>query len=112
MAWQGPTLWHVSAGPHNSQLVQRGGRLETLKTLCRPRFTVQVALFSRRPRVGGLTVVTSGADNRLAMLDGMCATWVGPLAVAILLPVLARPDAAQPGGSAGGQLEGTKRCPP
>ena len=64
-----------------------------------------MALFSARPRVGGLTVFTSGSASRLFMLDAMCATWVGPLAVAILQPVLApganRSDLADvpPGGT-------------
>ena len=72
---------------------------------------MQAALFSRRPRVGGLTVVTGGGENRLFMLDTMCATWVGPLAVAVLLQVLAPPDGGKPGGSADGRLEGTITCP-
>ncbi len=53
------------------------------------RFTVQLALHSARPQVGGLTVTTGTAPNRLAMVDGMCASWVGPLVVAVWLPVLA-----------------------
>ena len=67
-----------------------------------------MALFSNRPRVGGLTIVTSGAANRLDMLDTMCAAWVGPLAVAILLPILA-PD-ADPRDVPDGQLGGTESC--
>ena len=82
-----------------------------LDALRRPRFTVQMALFSRRPRVGGLTVVTSGAENRLSMLDAMCATWVGPLAVAILLPVLAAPGDGEPGENGDGRLNGVGTCP-
>ena len=78
---------------------------------CLPRFTVQATLFSRRPRVGGMTIVTSGAANRLFMLDTICATWVGPLAVAILLPVLAFDPSAKPGDGADGRVKGIKMCP-
>ena len=53
------------------------------------RFKVQLTLHSARPLVGGLTVTTGAAPNRLAMLDGMCSSWVGPLVVAVWLPVLA-----------------------
>ncbi len=63
-----------------------------------------MALFSERPRVGGLTIVTSGAANRLNTLDTMCAAWVGPLAVAILLPVLH--PSADPRDVTDGQLKG------
>ena len=48
-----------------------------------------MALLSKRPRVGGLTVVVSGALNRLNMIESTCTAWVGPLAAAVLLPVLA-----------------------
>ena len=65
---------------------------------------MEVALFSARPRVGGLTVVTSGAANRLFMLDATCAAWVGPLAVAVLLPVL--PSGAERRDIAEGRLGG------
>ncbi len=58
-------------------------------TNVRRRFKVQLALHSARPQVGGLTVTTGAAPNRLAMLDGMCSSWVGPLVAAIWLPVLA-----------------------
>ena len=46
-------------------------------------------MHSARLRVGGLTITTGGAPNRLAMLDDLCATWVGPLIVALWVPVLA-----------------------
>ena len=52
------------------------------------RFKVRLALYSARPQVGGLTVTTGAAPNRLAMLDGMCSSWVGPLVVAVWLPIL------------------------
>ena len=61
-------------------------------------------MFSTRPRIGGLTVVTSGAINRLYMLDTMCANWVGPLAAAVLLPVL--PPGTKRGKGADGHLGG------
>ncbi len=47
-------------------------------------------MYSARPRVGGLTITTGGAPNRLAMLDDLCATWVGPLVVAVWVPVLVK----------------------
>ena len=65
---------------------------------------MEAAHFSGRPRVGGLTIVTSGAANRLFMLDAMCADWVGPLAVAILVAVL--DTAAEHHDAADGRLGG------
>ncbi len=55
----------------------------------RRRFKVEAAMYSARTRVGGLTITTGGAPNRLAMLDDLCATWVGPLIVAVWVPVIA-----------------------
>ena len=61
-----------------------------------------MALFSARPRIGGLTVFTSGSASRLFMLDAMCANWVGPLAVAILQPILAGDVSGVADGLSGG----------
>lgn len=79
------------------------------------RFKVETALLSARPRVGGLTVVVSGALNRLHMVEATCAGWVGPLAVAVLLPVL--PPDVQNAEDADGHVPGAAlrslmpRCP-
>ena len=54
--------------------------------------------------MGGLTVVVSGALNRLHMVEATCAGWVGPLAVAVLLPVL--PTGVQNTGDADGRVPG------
>ncbi len=67
------------------------------------RFKVEMALFSARPRIGGLTVFTSGSASRLFMLDELCANWVGPLAVAMLQPILA------PNASRSDEAEGLPR---
>ena len=53
----------------------------------RRRFKIPLALHSAHPPVGGLTVTTAATPNRLAMLDGMCSSWVGPLVVAVWLPI-------------------------
>ena len=53
------------------------------------RFKIQLTLHSGRKRTGGLTVTTSAAPNRVHMVDGLCASWAGPLVVAVWVPVLA-----------------------
>ena len=73
------------------------------------RFRVEEALLSARPRVGGLTVVVSGALNRLHMVEATCAAWAGPLAVAVLLPVL--PPGVQNAEDADGRMAGTALRP-
>ena len=52
------------------------------------RFKVEVALFSARPRLGGLSLTTGVNTNRSYMLDGLCATWAGPLIAVVWHPVL------------------------
>jgi len=52
-----------------------GVTLTPTKVCC--RLKVQLALHRARPRVGGLTVSTSAALIRMAMLDGMGSSWVG-----------------------------------
>ena len=53
------------------------------------RFKVELALHSARRRVGGLTATTGATPNRLGMLDEMCSSWIGPLVVAVWVPVAA-----------------------
>lgn len=49
----------------------------------RCRLTPELALFSSAPRRLDVTVVTAFSTSRLYMLEGMCASWPGPLSAAV-----------------------------
>ena len=89
--------WHKVTPAQGHFLIKRHSRCLSC------RFKVGTALFSGRRRVGGLTISTAGNTKRLHMLDALCATWAGPLAVAVWHPVLAS------GGDNGTAADGADR---
>lgn len=49
---------------------------------------MEAELHSTHPPLGGLTITSYVNLERLRYLDGLCATWAGPLIAAAYLPLV------------------------
>ena len=53
------------------------------------RLKVEAVYHSSHPRPAGLTVTSLVSMERLQRLEGLCASWAGPLVAAVYLPLVA-----------------------